>query len=107
MGFKICCQVSKFDVKLGVVVKNFKITAGRTIYGFSSKTLRKKPRINTPPQYSEVPVPVPVSPGAGAESAPAPALRGMEICFNWFILLTPFFVDKIENLPPFFSNNAR
>ena len=26
MGFKIVCQVSKFDAILGVVVKNFKIT---------------------------------------------------------------------------------
>ena len=34
MGFKIWCQVSKFDVKLGVVVKNFKITAGRWLFVF-------------------------------------------------------------------------
>ena len=34
MGFKIWCQVSKFNVKLGVVVKNLKITLGRWLFFF-------------------------------------------------------------------------
>ena len=34
MGFKIWCQVSKFDVKLGVMVKNFKITTSRWLFFF-------------------------------------------------------------------------
>ena len=37
MDFKIWSQVSKFDVKLGVVVKNFKITIGRWLFVFYSK----------------------------------------------------------------------
>ena len=37
MGFKIWCQVSKFDVKLGVVVKKFKNTTGRWLFVFYSK----------------------------------------------------------------------
>ena len=32
MGFKIWCQVSKFDVKLGVVVKTFKIRTGTWLF---------------------------------------------------------------------------
>ena len=37
MGFIFGCKVSKFDVKLGVVVKIFKIRAGRWLFVFYSK----------------------------------------------------------------------